>query len=72
VRTAPLVSVHNRIAEASAALERLMTEPFVPDEPDELGWRMTPELHRFRLLWWLDDLRREETICLTRRRTRSN
>jgi hypothetical protein len=38
-----------------------MTEPFVPDEPDELGWRMTPELHRFRLLWWLNDLRREET-----------
>jgi hypothetical protein len=64
--TAPLASVRNRIAEASAALERVMTEPYPRRVPDELGWVMTPALDRHRLLGWLRDLRDEERPLIER------
>ncbi len=59
-RTDPLASVRNRIVEASAALERLMTEPYSDQVPDEAGWVMTLAMDRGRLLSWLRDLREEE------------
>jgi hypothetical protein len=52
-KTDPLTSVQIRIGEASAALERLTTSPLVDGSYEK-------ESNRYRLLWWLRDLREEE------------
>jgi hypothetical protein len=56
----PLESVRSRIAGASATLEWVMTRPQSERYPCGPGRFATVELERFRLLWWLDNLRAEE------------
>jgi hypothetical protein len=53
----PLESVRGRIADVSAWLEEIATSPRFRRPP---GGFPTPEMERFRLLWWLDELRAEE------------
>jgi hypothetical protein len=54
---APPESVRERIAGVSARLEELVTSPIFRSAP---GAFLTPDMERFRLLWWLDELRAEE------------